>query len=169
MNVDLANAALKAARLHRDRFDMGSWYGTPDPEDEDAPFIEAPLAEINDQNRLPACGTVGCYAGFVVFMTAPVGTVIADGGHLYRSMEDAEEASGPEAWRYEDKHFAHAAEYAREQLGLTESQGMALFFLNDLEQVERGVSYLAEHPTADYDEIMTYALEHPEWAHDGQD
>lgn len=167
MNVDLANAALKAARLHRDRFDMGSWYSVPDPGDE-GPFIDAPLAEINDQNRLPACGTVGCYAGFVVFMTAPAGTVIADGGYLYRSMADAEEASGPDSWQYDDKHFAHAAEYARDQLGLTESQGLALFLLSTLEEVERGVSYLADHPTADHDEIVAYALERPERAHDGQ-
>lgn len=136
MNVELARASLAAARAYRDRFSMAAWFSNADPNG-----YEIPSAVINDDNRVPPCGTVGCYAGFVTFATAPKGTVIANGGRLYRSMVQAK--------RDEDRYeggFGHAQEYARRKLRISEDQSRVLFFLNDLEEVERAVNILADNP-----------------------
>jgi hypothetical protein len=138
VNVELALASLEDARKHPARFDMGTWYSAGDSGHEQM--------TITGDEPVPPCGTVGCYAGFVTFRTAPQGTVI-EGGYLYRDLE---------ACRNGDD-WGHAEEYARARLGLTRQQSAVLFYLDTLEEVEAAVKYLADNPDADQRGIASAA------------
>lgn len=137
MNVELANEALELATVHRDRFNMGVWFNSPTNK-----------AIIDADNRAPACGTVGCYAGFITFMTAPEGTVITSDGMLYESVADAVHDEDPNAWLDEPRYWDDVETYAAGQLGITSEQADILFYVETLEEVKRLVAHLAENPDA---------------------
>ena len=147
MNVELAYAALEAAKAHRDRFAMDTWHGVP-PVWHDVTGWTYTYCEtrIDDDTRVPPCGTTGCYAGFITFMTAPAGTIIR-GGDLYSSTEKLA-ANHP---------FDNAERFASKALDITASQAGILFYLEDIGQVERAIRYLAESPNASQGSISEAA------------
>lgn len=143
MNVDLAMAALKDAEVHPDEFDMGTWYTAWHT-------AETPggSTEITEDQRTPPCGTTACFAGFIAWRTAPAGTVIANGGYLYSSMQDAIERRAP---------WGEVADWAEQQLGITYEQALVLFSLDGIGEVRRAVEYLADSPDADPGTIRAVA------------
>lgn len=126
MNVDVANKVLEQAREHQDRFSMGTWYSGD---------INA---EVGPAMRVPPCGTVGCFAGFAAFQTAPDGVTIFPGGVLVSP-------------RGED--LGHVETFAKDALGLTWGQVNVMFYLDTLEEVEEAVKYLTANPDASEDEL----------------
>jgi putative RecB family exonuclease len=130
LNVELANQALELAGKHPERFDMEDWYRGPQH------VISGP------ESRVAPCGTTACYAGWVAILTVPDGTVIKDAG-LYDTAGDTI-GTTVEAW-------------ACDQLDISYEQGQALFYLDDLPQVEKAVKYLADNPDASNESIWREA------------
>lgn len=121
MNVELAERAIRLAKANPEKFDMDSWVvGMYDGRTKDS------------QEFVPPCGTTACYAGWVSFQAAPVGSKVI--GAMVK-------VPGQE-------YGVHVETYARQALDITEDQSDALFYLDTLEQVEKAVRYLADNPDA---------------------
>lgn len=129
MNVELAMASLADAKASPENFDMGAFFST-----------SRTIKKEADGFQPPPCGTTACYAGFVSLRAAPKGSRIV-GNFVVE----------PDGTR------THAEFYAQEALGLDEDQTDCLFYLKNVEQVEKAVTYLASHPDADWDDISAAA------------
>lgn len=129
MNVELAQAALRDAKAHPDRFDMDLFWGAPDD-----------FVKDSADMTVPPCGTTGCFAGFASLRVAPVGTRIAM-GTLDRTSRII--LPGQHELDADDTET-----YAIKALDITREQAGVLFFLEDIGQVERAVRYLADNPDA---------------------
>lgn len=124
MNVELAEKALESARANPEKFNMSTWFTGP------RGGLDS-QAEVTE-DRVPPCGTTACFAGWVAFHHAPLGSKIK--GSLIKL---------PGAGRYDS-----IEEYAKEALGITIDQACTLFFLDTIDQVERAVARLAVSPDA---------------------
>ena len=132
MNVELARKALDAARRHPERFEMGDWFAVSDTGGRYPPAIT-----IGPETRVPPCGTTACFAGWVVFMTAPEGTVIKDAV----------------LWGPDGERMENVEKYAAGQLGITLRQAGVLFYLDNIKQVTKAIDYLEDNPGASGDAL----------------
>lgn len=144
MNVELAYAAIERAERNPERFNMDWWAYR-----EDESISEKPIPVTSE--RMPPCGTACCYAGEIVYLTAPEGTVIANGRLLYRTEGEA----------LADKEWTNAWDtverYAAKKLDITVQQSHALFYLDNLDQVKLAVAYLADNPDATEESVWRAA------------
>lgn len=124
MNTELAEKALESARANPGKFNMSTWFTGPRGGSNSQ-------AEVTE-DRVPPCGTTACFAGWVAFHHAPLGSKIKDAGIKL-----------PGAERYDS-----IERYAAEALGITSDQARTLFFLDSIDQVERAVTHLADSPDA---------------------
>lgn len=123
MNVQLALDALEDAKAHPENFYMGSFFGG-------LHSLGRPLVK-DRENFVPPCGTTACYAGFVSLRVAPVGSKIADACIVHPDGQG---------------NHVHVETYATNALDITAEQAGTLFYLNDIEEVEGAVKYLADNP-----------------------
>lgn len=123
MNVELAQAALEAAKGSPKNFRMETFFsGLPEEGiTKDAPGLP------------PLCGTTACFAGFASLLHAPQGTWIAPG---YSGTQVHVPGQEP----------VHVEDYAIKALEINPDQAGALFFLANIREVETAVNYLADNP-----------------------
>jgi hypothetical protein len=129
VNGELAMASLADAKASPASFDMNSFFSS-----------SRTITKEADGFQPPPCGTTACYAGFVSLRVAPKGSKIVNG----RVIEP-------------DDTRTRAGYYAQKALGLTEDQADVLFYLSNVEQVEKAVTHLAVNPDADFDGIWEAA------------
>lgn len=129
MNVDLARAAIADARAHIARFNMFTWYGLDDVSDESAEFVKA------EGQTVPPCGTTACFGGFAALRVAPAGSIVRNYGIVLPG--ESPDDSGHDVMLY-----------ARKALELTPAQARVVFFLSDIDEVEKAVNHIARYPAA---------------------
>lgn len=129
MNVELAERAIAVARANPEQFDMSEW-------------VNGSCFRKDSADTMPPCGTTACFAGWVSLLAAPVGSGVV-GAYIYP----------PDPPR----RAVHVGDYARRALKIGSDQGNALFYLKDIDQVEKGVKYLASNPDADYHMLRAVA------------
>lgn len=133
MNVELARQALEAAKANPERFDMASWVSGKVDMTKDSPEFA------------PPCGTTACYAGWVAFNAAPVGSVVLGS---YVTVPGAPKP-------------VTIQRYAAEALDISPDQADTLFFLSNIREVERAVNYLADNPAVGGDRLWAVSLDGP--------
>jgi len=136
MNVELALASLEDAKANPDRLNMLAFWGGDS-------FIKT-----GPDHTVPPCGTTGCYGGFAALRAAPAGTRIVTtsqyGSRIVLDGQSVREAESTEG-------------YAIKALDITGEQGAIVFYLENIEQVEQAVRYLADSPDAGYDTLAWVA------------
>jgi hypothetical protein len=135
MNVELAMRALRVAKANPEQFDMSDW----------VTGLYDDVAVKEDLEFVPPCGTTACFAGWVSFLGAPVGSEVF-GQRVYLPGRG-------------DKGI-HVGDYAEEVLEITTGQGLGLFYLDNIDQVGRAVRYLADNPDASMSSIRAAAGQH---------
>lgn len=143
MNIDLAMKALEDAKRSPENFNMATWFGCTSR--------TLPEFTKDRENYTPPCGTTACYAGFVGLRVAPVGTRVMGSRLIF--------PDGSDRW---------ADDYAQEALDITEGQGLTLFYLGNIERVERALNYLADNPDAGEFELYEHAR-YGDGQEDGED
>lgn len=136
MNVELARSALELAKANPEKFNMFSWVSS-------GAWGMKTVKEAAEY--VPPCGTTACYAGWVAFQAAPVGSVI-QGSYVIEPGKPAQ----------------HIEQYAQDALDLNRSQVNCLFYLSGIEEVETAVNYLADNPDVDGDDLWEAAHVDPE-------
>lgn len=125
MNTELAQKALQSAKASPEKFNMRTWFTGPRGGGNSR-------AEVTDE-RVPPCGTTACYAGWVAFHHAPLGSKI-EGSNIKPLGAD----------RYTPIEL-----YATEALGITRDQAGTLFYLDTIGEVEKVIDHLTDDPAAD--------------------
>lgn len=125
MNTELAQKALQSAKASPEKFNMRTWFTGPRGGGNSR-------AEVTDE-RVPPCGTTACYAGWVAFHHAPLGSKI----------------KGSEIKPLGAARFDSIERYAAEALGITSDQACTLFYLDTIGEVEKVIDRLTADPAAD--------------------
>jgi hypothetical protein len=130
MNVELAQKALDSIRQFPENHDQGSW-------------ISGPTLDVNDDREI-GCGTSMCFAGWVAFHAAPVGSQLIDGIGV----------------RFPNGETDRISTYARESLDIGYEQAGAFFYgAGSLEELELLTTYLADNPDASASVLYEDVLE----------
>lgn len=127
-NIKILKQALRAIKKYPQFHDQETWTTTRED--------NFPVKASN--GATPPCGTTMCLAGWIAFQNAPRGTVMAQGGYLYKTLPQG-------GFEYIDA----AENMGREFAELTESQAEALFYrAQTVDDLAAMINHLATDPDA---------------------